>query len=97
MNASMEMKILELDKMLELRAQLAATQSKLGMNVGFDKDEAVIIYNLKEFIEIADYVGERIRKGDRTSSGMIIYYFCYKGITFRRFVFPEEEKQLEQG
>lgn len=89
MDASIEMKIQEIDKLLELRKQIIEIQTPLNMDIGVYGFETVLIENNEDFLELADYVGKGIEKGIVARSGNVEFLLKYKGIKFNIFVRPD--------
>ena len=91
MEASIEMKIVVLDQMLEVRKQLIEMQEGLGMYNGLDLESTILIYSPKEFIEYSKAVGADFAEtGYKTDEGNREIAFEYKGMSFNTYVYPEE-------
>lgn len=91
MDASIEMKLQAIDRMIDIRKQLIVMQDNLGMSNGLDSDEKVLIYHLKDLLELAKAVGnEAYETGYKSERGYTEVVFEYKGVAFNTYILPEE-------
>ena len=94
MEISIEMKMQELDKMLEMREQLAVMQDNLGVYNSFDKKSNILIYSTKEFIFIARCLNASVgvRNVGEKNKHLI---FSYRGTKFVTYILPCEYEEYK--
>ena len=85
MEMSIEKKIQELDRMIEIRNQLSELQDNLGAWNQVDKNSAVLIYSTEDFFEIAKYVKAEVSLQSTGKDSMTVC-FDYKETTFKTFI-----------
>lgn len=100
MDASVEMKIQAIDKMIELRKQLIVMQDNMGVWNGLDKDCVILVYNASEFFDIAKHVGANVESDEICEQGLRIM-FSYKNTTFVAYINPSDyqhyESEIDRG
>ena len=91
MDASIEMKLLAIDRMIDMRKQLIVMQDNLRMNSGLDSSEKVLVYHLKDLLELSKAIGTEVHEtGYISDRGYMEVAFEYKGVTFNTYILPKE-------
>lgn len=90
MKMSIEMKMQGLDKMIEMRKQLAVMQDNLGAYNGFGKDDSILIYSTEEFLEIANHVNARVTSEALEKKNHAELLFNYNDVVFHTYILPCE-------
>lgn len=90
MDASIEMKLQAIDKMIDMRNQLITMQENLNMSTGVDLDNEVLVYRLKDLRELAEATGNKIHENGYTSNdGCVGVAFKYKETGFCTYLAPD--------
>lgn len=100
MDASIEMKLLAIDKMIGMRKQLIAMQDNLGMSNGFGVDDRILVYHLEDLLELSKAIETEVHEtGYISEHGYMEVAFEYKGVTFNTYILPEEYElyKAEEG
>ncbi len=91
MDASIEMKLLAIDRMIDMRKQLIAMQDNLGMSNGLSADEKILVYHLEDLLELSKAIGTEVHEtGYISERGYTEVAFEYKGVTFNTYILSEE-------
>ena len=62
MDASIEMKLLAIDRMIDMRKQLIAMQDNLGMSNGLSADERILVFHLEDLLELSKAIGTEVHE-----------------------------------
>ena len=89
MNWTPEMKLLVIDKMLDVRKQLITIQRSLDMS-SLSYDTTVLVYLFEDLLELSEMTGSEIYK-DHVSDGVgVCVALEYKRVVFDTYISPDE-------
>lgn len=93
MDASIEMKVQAVNKMLAQRKRLSKMLVSLGMYDGVNPDSNIIVYETSEFFQYAEILGAEARQSDYEPVNYSARIdFSYNGYTFSAYLTDAEVK-----